>query len=378
MKHEQEFELTSNQLELINDFYSRPLTRIALVKAERDSLWKQFKKNKSYSPDFGLEIRSPALKHELDKAIDANRNIQPAVFSECVYAQCLAEIFDLKDFEVYTSTNTSVPLDIKAKLTKHGFAPRYVYRNADSTQFLIQAGGFGGVDSALISVSKEDFFTIEFKEPGAKLSEPDLPKYGEDGLIISDAAFRAKYPQYLPMLDEQIEKRLNIFQRAGSNINDFEIQNIEHAVFQNYGSVKPADVICIEDREGFLTMIPSHHGSIWARLEGEIRPGGRNNYKVWTPLRLKSLIASLQGTIDGVEVSIEVTKLKIAKARGSDEASRYKLDPIFFVRFEDVTIQGTTAKFDLKSVRQNKATIAGKMFFDDLVAEQVKSHYLDR
>ena len=33
-------------------------------------------------------------------------------------------------------------------------------------------------------------------------------------------------------------------------------------------------------------MIPTEHISKWAKLEGEIRPSGRNSYKVWSPNKL--------------------------------------------------------------------------------------------
>ena len=68
---------------------------------------------------------------------------------------------------------------------------------------LIQAGGCGGIDSALITVMDLNVYTIEFKEPGAKTSEPDLPKYGEDGKIVITDDFISRYPQFEAMLREQ-------------------------------------------------------------------------------------------------------------------------------------------------------------------------------
>ena len=38
--------------------------------------------------------------------------------------------------------------------------------------------------ASLITVIDLVIYTIEFKEPGAKTSEPDLPKYGEDGFLV--------------------------------------------------------------------------------------------------------------------------------------------------------------------------------------------------
>jgi hypothetical protein len=359
----------------MSEFYSCPLVRVALVKAERDRIWNQFKKSRTYPSTFHLELHAPALQAELDKSISSGNLVQAAVFSECVYSQALANVFGLSEFANYSSDDSWLSKSVKDRLKGLGFLPRYIYRNSAQDRFLIQAGGFGGVDGALISVLDEKIFTIEFKEPGAKTSEPDLPKYGEDGLIISNESFEAKYPQYKMMLEEQIAKKLNIFARAGSNVNDFSPESIEFAVHHSYGTVKKADVICVEDADGLLTMIPSHHAKKWAKLEGEIRPGGRNAYKVWTPVKAKSLISDLEGTVEGDKVRIPKKNLKIAKARGGREDSRFKLNPIFFVRIENCVIDGDIVEFELSKLRQVKATIAGKMFFESLKAEAVRDLY---
>ena len=368
-------ELSAKQIEIMSEFYSRPLVRVALVKAERDRIWNQFKKSRTYPLTFHLEKHAPALQAELDKSISSGNLVQAAVFSECVYSQALANILGLSEFSNYSLDDTWLSSVVKDRLKELGFAPRYIYRNSEQDRFLIQAGGFGGVDAALISVLGDKVFTIEYKEPGAKTSEPDLPKYGEDGFIISDESFEVKNPQYKKMLDEQIAKKLNIFVRAGSNINDFSPESIEFAVHHSYGTVKKADVICVEDADGLLTMIPSHHAKKWAELEGEIRPGGRNAYKVWTPGKAKSLIADLEGTIEGDNVRIPKKNLKIAKARGGNKDSRFKLNPIFFVRIENCVVDGDIVEFDLSDLRQIKATIAGKMFFKTLKAESVRDYY---
>ena len=98
----------------------------------------------------------------------------------------------------------------------------------DGRRMLIQAGGCGGVDSALITVFDLKIFTIEFKEPGAKTSEPDLPKYGEDGILKITEEFLAQYPQFSAMLYEQAG--LNFFEVMGSNVNDFSPESINQAI----------------------------------------------------------------------------------------------------------------------------------------------------
>jgi hypothetical protein len=240
---------------------------------------------------------------------------------------------------------------------------------------LVQAGGSSGVDSALIHRQDSKIFTIEFKEPGAKTTEADLPKYGEDGFLRPTKAFLAKHPQFTSMIEEQFAKKLNFFASQGSNINDFSTQSLKLAVNDNYQGVKFAEAICTEDQFGQLAMIPSDQIDRWARLEGEIRPAGRNPYKIWTPIQLTNKLKELGGeTLDGT-VRIPLDALTTAKPRGGTGTSRYKIGSLFFLRAPDVEVNGGIAMFRIDDVWQLNPTITAKMFFEKLSAEEVKTFY---
>lgn len=87
-------------------------------------------------------------------------------------------------------------------------------------------------------------YTIEYKEPGAKTCEPDLPKYHEDSKILITEDFLKRYPQFTQMLEEK--KDLNFFDIMGSNENNFSVESVNIAVTNNYVK-KYADVVCTED-----------------------------------------------------------------------------------------------------------------------------------
>ena len=173
--------LTQPQRELISEYYSLPFTRVILNKSERKNIWEDFKKDRRIVNYTSFENICPALFAELQKATSSGRNIQSAVLSECVYAQTLANQFNLNKFNNYLINKVWIDDDILSLIQSYGLYPRYLYRNNEGSRILIQAGGNNGVDSALISVSDKNIFSIEFKEPGAKTSEADLPKYREDG-----------------------------------------------------------------------------------------------------------------------------------------------------------------------------------------------------
>lgn len=225
------------------------------------------------------------------------------MFSLTLFVNCLEE-------------HEFIPAKVVSLLNSYHLFPRYAYSNVDKSRMLIQAGGCNGIDSALINVFNLDIYTIEFKEPGAKTSEPDLPKYHEDGYLSITDEFLFRYPQFEEMLREQ--EGLNFFSVMGSNINDFTKESVNVAVTNNY-SKKYADVICTEDSDGFLVMLPVNQVSLWADIEGEIRPAGRNHYNVWTPKALERFLIEKGATISNGVVRIHKNRLVERKERGGNQ-----------------------------------------------------------
>ncbi|MEA4821009.1 MAG: hypothetical protein VB122_02055 [Erysipelotrichales bacterium] len=368
-------ELTREQREIMSEFYSVKPTSVIFNKTERNELWK---KATARSTDLNfamLKSRCPALEHQIRRSYESGNNIQSAVFSECVYAQTFANMMGLTKFVNCYEINGFIPASVDRLLSSYHLVPRYVYSTEDKRRMLIQAGGCDGIDSALITVIDLVIYTIEFKEPGAKTSEPDLPKYGEDGVLVVTEKWLSTNPQFRAMLEEQ--KGLNFFEVMGSNINNFSKESIDIAVSSNYtGKKKFADVIVTEDIKGVLVMLPTNQASMWAEIEGEIRPAGRNHYKVWTPLALKRFLLQKGAAINGNIVTIDKRNLEERRERGGNRRlSGYKVTPLYFVYVEDCTEFGSTIRFDINKMQQLNPTIAGKMFFKKLNHRDVKCFY---
>ena len=377
MKAEKEnYELERSQKEIMKEFYSFPRTKVIFNKIQRDHLWELATKREKL--DFAhLSTTCPALEHQIQKSYESGKNIQSAVFSECVYAQTLANIFNLPLFVNCSENKDFISPKIKPFLENYNLVPRYVYSREDKRRMLIQAGSCEGIDSALITVVDEVIlYTIEFKEPGAKIGEHDLPKYDDNGIWNKDdkwEKWKKKYPQFSLMLEEQ--KDLNFFEYLGHNIHDFSPKSVTHAVIHNYIG-KFLDVICTEDIEDYLVMIPAHLVYLWANTEGEIRTAGRNHCKVWTPAALTRLMIQYAPEIDGATVKLEKSKLDVRTERGGDgKISGYKIAKLFFIYVKDCKDDGKYITFNLMKVRQLKPTIAGKIFFKTLKYEEVKSYY---
>jgi hypothetical protein len=368
--------LTDLQIKLMRYFYETPELRISLNKAERKNIWDDFVKNRNIENISHLEKVVPALYFEMEKALTQDQNIQPAVFSECVYAQALAAKFNLSKFEHYLE---NVKIDLAGNEEDLGKIPkltvRYSYSSPSGNEVLYQAGGAGAVDCALKTEFDEGFAMIELKEPYARTSEPDLPKYTENGLIVSSPEFEKAYPQFRGMLDEQLKQGLNVFEHIGNNVSNFSTKSLEKAVTENYAGKKYAHVICTEDKLGRLVMLPSNHVAHWAKLEGEIRPSGRNSYKVWTPNHLRIVLLNLGATYKNDVVTLPISALKTSKARGNSNISRYKIDPFFFIRKKEVTIDGNYAQFSMDAIRQLNPSITAKMKFESLDIKDIQKFY---
>jgi hypothetical protein len=370
--------LSSIQKDLLRRFYDGSKQKIALNKSERRSLWDQFIKEKEINQYTYLQKLVPAIFEEMKKSIKGHSNIQPAVFSECVYAQALADKFDLSVFNNHIDEHEN---EFEKEITKMykelSLTVRYSYTHSDKSVSLVQAGGAGGVDCALVAKDNPEIGMIELKEPYARTSEPNLPRYSEDGYLVNSPVFQKKYPQFQSMYEEQLKKRLNVFEHIGNNIHDFSTESLEKAVDENYIGHKIAHVICTEDDFGNLVMIPANDVTKWATLEGEIRPSGRNHYKVWTPQQLIKSIEDIGGLVSKNKATVPADSLKSARERGGETLSRFKINALFFVRPIDVDFRKDEAVFELSKVRQLIPSITAKMKFENLDIEQVKRHYLD-
>ena len=365
--------LTKPQSEIMAEFYQLPKIKVIYNKKQRQELWDNATNKKEINNE--IKNRCPALFHQIQRSIEEKQNIQSAVFSECVYAQTYANLLQLNIFE-NCYLGFRLPENIEQLLQSYYLIARYVYTNENQSKMLIQAGGCNGVDSALIIVDNLQIYTIEFKEPYAKTSEPDLPEYDEQGNIKIDDKFLSQYPQFRLMLEQH--KKLNFFDLMGHNEHNFSEESIMFAISNNYNQIKKyADVLCTEDKDGYLTMLPINQIAQWAEIEGEIRSAGRNHYKVWTPKALKKFLKDKQAIFNGDQIVIDKNNLETRNQRGNKEqVSGYKINPLFFVRLKDIVIsEENYIRFNLNSVRQLKPTITAKVNFKNLQYRNVKEHY---
>ena len=374
MKNIEKIILSKQQKEIMKLFYTVEPTKIVLSKKDYDKIWSSLKKEEIISQQEKNKLKKicPAIVCEIEKSVNENRLLQSAVFSECVYAQTLANIFNLTNFSDYENDKI-VDEKVLNLLKSYFLVPRYIYANSKKNELLIQAGGSGGVDSALIHLTDNAIYSIEFKEQSARATTADLPQYKENGKMIITEDFIEKYPWYAEMLNEH--KTLNFFEIAGHNIKNFSTESIRKAITNNYHTTKKyADVIVTVDKNEYLTMLPANQIILWAKLEGELR-AARNKNKVWTPNKLKKIITEMGGSVVENNVKISKNKLTVTQARGGSKDSRYKISPIFFVYISDCKEKSGKIEFCIDDVWQLRPAISAIMRFKKLEIEKVKSYY---
>ncbi|ENY69655.1 hypothetical protein [Mycoplasmopsis arginini] len=358
----------------IDEFYKIQNSFVIFKKKERNKIWKELKNN-SISKELLEKINKlcPAFTCEINKQKEKNKHIQSAVFSECVYSQTLANILKLSCFVDCHKSKESFSY-ILNNIDIENFIPRYVYHNLEKSLFLIQGGGPNSTDAILFNKSKSSYLLIEFKEPYSKISEIDLPKYEDDGLLNFDDSFLTKNHNFKKMLEEK--QGLNLFEFIGKNINDFSEESVSFAVLNNYNNgSKTADIICTEDLNGFLTLFPTNDINEWANLEGELRPAGRNKHKIWTYKAFINFLKNLDAEIKDNNVRILKTKLSKRKERGGTSVSAYKINSLFFIRVSSCFIHDDYVSFSIDKVKQLNPTISVKMNFKSLSYEYTKDFY---
>ena len=121
--------LTKAQKEIMTEFYKVQNTKVIFSKKQRDKIWDDFKTNRVI-PEENLEKNCPALLAELVKAIKNVSLIQSAVFSECVYAQTLANMLNLGSFYIFEQKQDCLDKSTVNLIASYNLVPRYIYKSS--------------------------------------------------------------------------------------------------------------------------------------------------------------------------------------------------------------------------------------------------------
>lgn len=117
--------LTKPQKEIMKDFFNVEPTKVIFTKTERTTLWDMARTRKEIPHSYNLETTCPALANEINQSYISGNNIQSAVFSECVYAQTLAKMFNLEVFHNCRDSFSHIPQSVLNLLTSYSLLSMY-------------------------------------------------------------------------------------------------------------------------------------------------------------------------------------------------------------------------------------------------------------
>ncbi|MBD5438993.1 MAG: hypothetical protein HDR37_10625 [Treponema sp.] len=323
---------------------------------------KNFDELNSKFDEFRKELNlSPAAFCELKKQFEKKMALQPSVLTECFIAQTLANSWRLDKFEdldakgFLPSKISNTLFGIKNK--RDGASFRYIYFNDKADCVLVQCGDSSTIDAVFI---KEKIgIRIEFKEELAKINEVDIPSYDDGGKLLVGNDFKSKYPYYAPFV-EIFNNKTNIFKMMGHNFKlaDYLDEENSKRIIENIVDAKFIDAYILLKGNSLIPVLGKNLHSCVGFSGSEIRTAGKNSKKLWSIDFAKNEIARLGGKIVDGKVFLPLSEKMYVTGRGMDIVTRYKINPLIFVRIEHTEVANGIISFDFEKIEQLKPTIS--------------------
>lgn len=356
--------LTSDEVKKINDAYKNCLTENKSQISYIDFLYK----NAHVTESIG---KMQSGRMEIEKQFAKHKALQPAILTECNYAQTLAHIFGLKKcIDLDTATFNEIPFHC-VKFIKSSrdsiSAARYLYYSTDKDKseiFLVQYGNPDAGDADIIYFDND--IKIEFKESNAKAGEYDLGLTNDGKLVPSDRIHN-EFPAMIDYI-EKFNQETCLFDYLGSNYSLKDLGDTSlMKIVKSYFEINKIDLFITSINNELIAIRPQDleikidNDPIANNIGSEIRTTGRNHKTIslqeYFIENIKN-ISNIKNNICTLQKA-ELPGFGYVKERGKTSVGRYKINYIFFVYASDI-IQDTeeTITFDIRKVEQCKPTIS--------------------
>ncbi len=329
---------SSNEIKQIENFYKNNYKKItnynSLISLMETGL-------------FNILKSSPAALSEFEKQFTRKKTLQPGILNECFILQTLANKLNLDSCQ---------DMDITKPLQSKDKTPRYKYYSSSALNngLLLQYGDPSSTDAVFIKGL--DIINIEIKDSNSKLEELDL-KYQENGKLSPSNYIKKNVPDYIKLLDE-FNLKTNIFNEAGSNytlkISDNDAKEIINKVSQK----KRTNLYLLKHNDYIIPVPSDYLFDIVDISTSEIRPAGRNYCKVFTPKNLSMELHNQNAIFLNNIIKLKYNPLMEVKGRLTNTITRYSINSLYFVKYNDTNIQDTYVIFPLAAIKQKKPTIS--------------------
>ena len=368
-KKEVKMVLTRKEIKKIEDFYKKNY--------EKTNSFKEFLK---IDVDIGQKIKdmgNTGFYFEINRQFADKKALQPGTLCECVLAQTIAKMYNLTICaDLFHSYIRDIPANIIYCLRDddNKILARYVYYNPDDRNvFLIQYGNPTSYDADLYI--NGEIVKIEFKDQISRAGEDEY-FFDENGKLIYD-----KNSEYAPFLEE-FNNKTDVMTIMGNNYKYDNISpELEKKVLKKYFDHLQFDVlVSLDDNSELIAVtidcLNNSNTKIISTEGTEIKIAGKNKYKVFTPDFLDTSILKCGGIIEDNKVSIPISNMKDRYARNKDNTiSGKKINPLFFVKIENIKQEDSFYVFNINDVRELKPTFSIHIRF--IVSKSVLKQYYD-
>ena len=355
----------------VNQLKSKNLELIVPVKTIKklNAIYKNFFQSARNFDELNFHFRefkneldlSSAAFCELKKQFAKKMALQPSILTECFMAQTLANFWRLDKFEdldaggSLPSKISNILFGIKNK--RDGASFRYIYFSDKADFVLVQCGDSSTIDAVFI---KEKIgIRIEFKEELAKINEVDIPSYDDCGKLLVGNDFKLKYPYYAPFVDI-FNRKTNVFEMMGHNFRlaDYLDEESSKRIVENVVDAKFINAYILLKGNSLVSVLGKNLHSSVEFSGSEIRTAGKNAKKLWSVDFAKNEISKLGGKIADGKVFLPLNEKMYVTGRGMDIVTRYKINPLIFVRIEHTNVEGGIISFAFEKIEQLKPTIS--------------------
>lgn len=302
-----------------------------------------FKKNSNknnekefITPVLSLLERCPAMYKSFIDCYHSGKNLQSGYLTEINICATIAKKMNL----FYDKDINEINL-------------RHQYSNTDKSVILKQFGGCNMSDIQLIS--RGQITTIEVKEPKSLVGDYDL-KITEEGKLFPAIKKGRIFPEEAQQILDSFNAEDSIFNHLGHNVSLDETKvEILMGIAHKYLKEKNIDFIAsYAKKTNELIYFPVSDFKKYVNFKGsEIRTTGKNAIKIYTPVAFERALKDSGCIINGKTVAIPKTVI-LSKARGSEEISRIKINPLFYFKIEDTTEDENFYYVNLSKAKQNK------------------------
>lgn len=292
---------------------------------------------------FQLVTLFPSCELPIKEAFEKKAALQPSVLSEYAAFSVIAQLFGCTKIISHSDTTNC----------------RCEYQHPHRPIVIKQYGGCQYLDGEIWN-GESLIRRFEVKQKIARNMDNDLSVDTNGNLLIPNI-LQDKWQDYAPFINS-----INVWDwvnKGNIKLNDVEsMRKIAHLYLMKY----PNTDILIWGDNGLYLLSAENYFQHSNTKNSEIRPFGKNARKAYSIDKLNFYIKQKCGNVTNNIITLPSSTVEYKKGRGTTEITRCVINSAFFVRIQDVTINGDTVCFAYDKVQEKRPNISIHMTFEEM------------